>query len=106
MNENECSVFKPTLWQRLQIKLFPYRRAKLPSHHGHFAGFSTTSIIMDLDWKDRIRALISGQMEIEVRAFTENNPGEISSFSTGYVIPPFRKYREEDLTLRNRLETE
>lgn len=86
--ENQAMRFKPTLWQRLMIWFFPYNHEELPDEQeGMSYGVNITTLV-NLDWKDRIRVLISGAVLVEIRKFTENNPGMQADYAKVSILQP------------------
>lgn len=57
--------------------------------------FSTLTIAM-LDWRDRLRALVSGRIAIEVRSATDVEVKRVKSRGVVFVLPPSMKPHTED----------
>lgn len=80
---------KRTYWQRLVARLFPVRRMR---NFGDLDGFApsymSTFIRARIDWRDRLRLLVSGRLHIEVQTKTDVAVSKMVSQSVVYVLPP------------------
>lgn len=91
--ENSCMVFRPTRWQRFTRWLFPRlapnRFAQLDRARSFMTGDGIRSqTVIVLDWKDRLRILLSGRACLETSIQTEHKVGSIDSAADFNVLPP------------------
>ena len=77
MNDTTTNQVAPDdqrgLWERLMSKAFP--RSKLPIPEDDRPGFAPAYLLVyveaHLDWRDRLRMLVSGKCEVQVRIYTD-----------------------------------
>ena len=75
--------------QRFLIWLFPARYLAIPEDTEGFApSYMVTQVITHLDWKDRLRVLVSGVVHCETRTKTDVIVNKMVSESIVYVMPP------------------
>lgn len=84
---NCCAIApRKTLWQRLG---FGYAHAlRHPAPDGMHEGWLCSDVFVYLDWKDRLRVLMSGKLNVEVITFTELPAGKAISRSEVKVLAP------------------
>ncbi len=86
-----------TRFWRFMFWLFPVRAAGVPEgdpakyKSGHVM---TTRIVAHIDWKDRIRILVSGQIAVETNSRTSSPVRHAISSSVVFVLPPGWKQPE------------
>jgi hypothetical protein len=66
---------------------------------GYAAGYLMHEVTIVLDWKDRLRALISGTARIRIKAFTDVRISRSWSRAEMRFLPPSRRH---DAHRRNR----
>lgn len=90
--ENGCATPSPRpLWQRVIRWFFaPYEGYPWPPEDKKLDGerIITTEIVIALDWKDRLRMLVSGPVQVKLVIITENPPGKVESRANTWVVPP------------------
>jgi hypothetical protein len=86
MNENYALEFRPTIWDRLG---FGHAFVPAPEDSEGFAtGCLTTESTIVLDWKDRLRVLLSGRVSHYLRTQTDVPVTTARSISDARVLPP------------------
>lgn len=73
------------LLQRLLRRLFP--AAALPMLEDE-PGSVTTETSACLDWRDRLRVLVSGRVHLSTRAYTELPAGRVLRTHVAFHVPP------------------
>lgn len=89
MTANLVAPDRSTRWQKLLRRLFP--RATLPflDTTPDFAPrYMSVYVVSVLGWLDRLRLLVSGRCEIQVRVFTDVDVGAAHSEACFSVMPP------------------
>jgi hypothetical protein len=81
---------EPTILHRFLARLFPARYLlEIPEDTEGFApSYIVTKVVSHLDWKDRLRVLISGNVHCETRTKTDVIVNKMVSESVVYVMPP------------------
>lgn len=75
--------------QRLLSRLFPAKLVALPDDADGFApGYMRTDVHIHLDLLDRLRTLLSGQLQVVVVSQTSVNVEKVRSISTVWVKVP------------------
>lgn len=93
MTEGYYAIQKLSRWQRLIRKLFPVQYLMpLDEPPPDMMGETQTFFVMFVDWRDRLRLLVSGRIWVEVRSATERDPGQVTSRSVFYVMAPGEKF--------------
>ncbi len=83
--QNEQSISKPTLMQRL----FPGGLPPSPDYDAENGEKCiVTKVISVLDWKDRLRLLISGKTSVNVTVVIDDSGEPLKSASRFHVLPP------------------
>jgi hypothetical protein len=83
------SAYTPSFRQRLLWRLFPTRSVPIPEDTDGFApSYIMTRVISNLDWKDRLRVLLSGRLAVETQTKTDVVVSKMVSQSVVYVLPP------------------
>lgn len=77
-----------TWWSRLMYRLFP--PAPRPRIDGDARTFLTTNIYVSVDWRDRVRLLVSGRAFIQVVTYTDIEVQQAESVSAFSVEAPHR----------------
>ena len=78
--------FSDRLWSRLG---FGMCHVPAPEDTEGFApSYIVTGVISQLDWRDRIRALVSGKIMVETHTKTDVIVGKMESVSRISVLPP------------------
>lgn len=91
MVENSACVYKPTLRDRIAWRFFPQNHQKWPNHIPEakkLKGHMFTNTVINLGWRDRIRALFSGKIRCEVMTLMDMQPTKYHSVSAIEVLPP------------------
>lgn len=83
-----CVEHKDTLLDKLRRKLFPYRHCQLPEASAEWKDCMTVHTTCVLSFTDRIRAMLTGRIEVTSRTVTENEIGSHTTASEVYVRPP------------------
>lgn len=76
--------FRPTIWHRLG---FGY--AAVASWHGdqdEDANYCCTDVVAVLDWRDRLRLVLTGRLSIAVRVRTQHDAGRVEGRSAVKVM--------------------
>lgn len=94
MNE-EAMAFKPSITRRIKQKLFPQHAWEWSEKRGLFMeerGNKGTrvEVFTYFDWRDRLRVLITGSINIRVTIAAENDPGRTESIAQVTVLPEVR----------------
>lgn len=80
MNEANlvCSgAVRSWTWRdRWRARLFPFTPCDLPEAPATFKDVLVTKTRTELSWADRLRILVTGKVEVEVRVVTEHAVGE------------------------------
>lgn len=83
------AVHHPTIWQRLG---FGRCRAPRPEEDEYAEGFApswlVTGVVCHLDWRDRLRVLVSGNLHVECALKTDVVVERSRSTSAVSVLPP------------------
>lgn len=88
--EGYAVEFKPTFWQNLWWALgFKHAYQERPEDDEAQYIVNHTTIVMD--WKDRIRALVSGKLSVETVIETKEAVNLILTTQDFKVIPPFER---------------
>lgn len=79
MSENTigyAQAFKPTIWHRLGFghAHVPPWDAPDKTEDDHYC---CTDVVVVLDWKDRLRMLVTGRLGVAVRVKTEHDAGRV-----------------------------
>ncbi len=78
-----------TRWQRLLSRLFPARGVPSPDDlEGWAPSYLRTRVDGILDWKDRLRVLVSGRICVNVLTKTDVPVGRMFSESSIHVEAP------------------
>lgn len=84
---NCCSLPpRKTFWQRLGFGFAHALRHPMPE--GVYDGRIVSDVFCVLDWRDRIRALVSGKLNVEVVVFTDVPVAKTISRSAISVLAP------------------
>jgi hypothetical protein len=92
MRENECYVAKDSRGpvRRLVDSFFPGQYLPIPDDLEGFApSYMVTETIAFLDWKDRLRTLVSGKVKVRVHTKTDVIVGKSLSTAAVSVCSPF-----------------
>ena len=80
------------LWKRLLSRLFPMRQPTIPDDlEGWAPSYMQTHVVAVLDWRDRLRVLVSGRIHVQTNTKTDVNVERMQSWSAVYVEPPFQR---------------
>lgn len=84
--ENTCSMAnRPTIMDRL----FPVRYLEPPEEREGFApGDLSITTVVHLDWLDRLRIFLSGNLALKTRTQTDVEIAKASTTSAIWVLPP------------------
>lgn len=86
MQENCCLEYRRTIWDRLG---FGRAFVEAPEDSEEFApGCLTTDSTIVLDWKDRLRVLLSGRVHHFLRTQTDVGVSTARTFCDARVLPP------------------
>lgn len=87
-----CEEFKPTIWQRLG---FGECRAPRPDDEEHLEGYAPSWFMVvtraHLDWKDRLRLLVTGNLMVECALKTDVAIGKSKASTAVSILRPCRK---------------
>ena len=85
-----CQEYRPTPSQRFW-RFLGFRAAytPLPDDPMWEASSFATDTYIHLDWRDRLRALISGKLNVASRIKTDVVVNKAQTISTMTVLPPF-----------------
>lgn len=83
MNENYALGFRPTIWHRLG-----FGNAYVAPPEDDEANSMVTVSTIVLDWKDRLRVLLSGRLSHFIRTQTDVQVIRAMSVSDAKVLPP------------------
>ena len=104
MQDNATNTFQPdraSYYKRLMRILFPWRVCENPRDlEGFSESYMTYHIICVLDWKDRLRCLISGKLEVEVKTKTDVVVNKAFSTSAITILAPSYKIPNFDVFMR------
>lgn len=92
-----------TRFQRLVERMFPGRWNSPPEDLEGFApSYMVTEVIAVLDWKDRLRVLVSGKMKVSTQIKTDVIVHKMISQSAVYVLSPYYPVRSQsDATVKH-----
>lgn len=80
-------------WRRLLSRLFPVPRSwhELDSDEpaGWAPGWLETHVVARLDWRDRLRVLVSGHVHVRTRTRTDVPVNRTLATSSVWIEPPF-----------------
>jgi hypothetical protein len=77
--------------QRLWRRLYPSRHLQIPEDLEGFApSYMLTLVMIRLDWADRLRILVSGNLRVETHTKTDVAISKMDSQSMVTVLPPGR----------------
>jgi len=93
MSEQSINTASPqrfSLWHRLGFGEPAYPRFDdIPDDHPLYApAFLATTSIVHLDWRDRLRALVSGRVMVRVSSKTDVTIRRVLSRAKTAVLPP------------------
>jgi hypothetical protein len=97
VSHNFYAEYRPTIGERITRMLFPPRNL-LPLEEVEEAallraGFAPGELMTDthigLDWKDRLRVLVSGKLRVRTRTATDVIVNKMQSRSVTYVPAPW-----------------
>lgn len=77
-----------TCLERIAHKLFPHAHASAPDLPCATHDVICTRVKVDLDWKDRLRVLISGRCEVMTATATEHRVGRNACNSVFFAVAP------------------
>lgn len=90
ITENTHGYKVAMTWRdRLRARLLPYRSCDMPEAPSTFKDLLTCRVRSHLSFADRIRILMTGWCEVELRVATENSVGK--SVSKGVIRPGIGK---------------
>jgi hypothetical protein len=95
MENVETAKDTPTRWQKFVRRCFPYYAPEWPPHLFKYTDGVRHEIVATISWRDRIRILLSGRIEVQVLTGTENKIGANESASRVNVLPPVRVKKEK-----------
>jgi hypothetical protein len=94
MTENfYCTEVKHSIWERLIRWLFPVNYLLTPGS----GEWITTHAVAELDWKDRLRVMLSGRVHIHIITEIDAPVRKCESKSIVYVEAPQRKRGNYDV---------
>lgn len=73
--ENGYMEYRPTRWGRLVRWLFPRRHIEFADPPEGFKGGLYVTTWACLDWRDRIRVVLTGKLRIDSRVWCQHEPG-------------------------------
>jgi len=77
-------------WRRLLAHFFPTGRAAIPEDlDGWAPSHMQTHVVACLDWRDRLRVLVSGRLHVQTNTKTDVQVSRMHSASAVWVEPPF-----------------
>jgi hypothetical protein len=80
--------------QRLVERLFPGKWNEPPEDLEGFApSYMVTEVVAVLDWKDRLRVLVSGKLNVSTQTKTDVVVNKMDSKSAVYVLSPYYPVR-------------
>ncbi len=85
---NEVAMSSPPRHPWLK-KLFPSKWVDLPEAPAQFKDVMFINSTWVLDWKDRLRVLISGRVEMRAKVVCQNEVGDSRAASEFWAIDPF-----------------
>lgn len=87
MNEQAYYVDSPWTWkEKLKFKLFPTNYCELPNAPAIWEDVLIINTLVYLDWKDRIRILLTGFIRIKTKTVTKNKIGDHLTHSVAYPV--------------------
>jgi hypothetical protein len=86
----ECRMpIRRSFGRRLLDRLFPYLCQPDPEWvEGFTPGYCRNRTVMVLDWKDRLRVLVSGRVNLEQVHQTDVQIGKLKTVGTVCILPP------------------
>lgn len=82
--------------QRLVERFFPGRWNEPPEDLEGFApSYMVTEVVTVLDWKDRLRVLVSGKLKVSTQTKTDVIVRKMASQSAVYVLSPYYPVRSQ-----------
>jgi hypothetical protein len=93
MNENTGGAFyapdSRNWWQRLLGRMFPAKLApRLEDKEGWAPGYMITEVVARLDWRDRLRVLVSGKVHVSTSTRTDVNVSKVHSETAVWIDAP------------------
>jgi hypothetical protein len=93
MNENHGGAFYApdtrNWFQRLLARTFPAKLApRLEDKEGWAPGYMITEVVASLDWRDRLRVLVSGKVHVSTSTRTDVNVSKVHSETAVWVDAP------------------
>jgi hypothetical protein len=93
MNQNQGGAFYApdtrNWWQRLLSRMFPARSVPIPEDlDGWAPSYMQTHVVATLDWRDRLRVLVSGKVHIQTNTKTDVPVGRMHSDSAVWAEAP------------------
>lgn len=88
---NLVSLDQRTRWQRLMSNAFPRNNLPIPAEDdkpGFAPSYLLTYVEARLDWLDRLRILVSGKCEVQIRTYTDVAVKKSVSESLFTVLAP------------------
>lgn len=80
-----------TWLQKFWSRLYPQAHVPIPEDLEGFApSYMVTGVVTHLDWKDRLRVLVSGNLRVEIQTKTDVIVTKMVSQSAVSVLPPGR----------------
>lgn len=76
----EQAISTPSRWRRVINRAFP--RAPQPEIDGEVRTYLTINVHIVIDWRDRLRILVTGRALVQVRAYTDVEVASATSVST------------------------
>ncbi|MDE2469422.1 MAG: hypothetical protein KGL35_11915 [Bradyrhizobium sp.] len=84
-----CAAYKPTIWQRLGFGTCRAPRPDVEDEASEWApAWHIVAVRIHLDWKDRIRTLISGNLMVESCLQTDVPIGRSKAATEIGILPP------------------
>lgn len=81
-------TFKPTIWHRLgfgHAYVAPWDEDDDP-RDGHEVNYLVSEIVIVLDWRDRVRCLLTGRLNVYLRNRTQHPAGRVEGRSAVKVM--------------------
>ena len=77
-------------WHRLLVRMFPAASLAIPEDlEGWAPSYMQTHVVVCLDWRDRLRVLVSGRLHVQTNTKTDVHVERMASTSAVWVEPPF-----------------
>lgn len=90
------SVQKVTVLDAITRQVFPHHYLEpLPDEKGFAVGDMLTDVFVCLGWMDRLRMLLSGKLQIQLRTKTDVMVTKAKSWSTVSILAPWYKMNQE-----------